>query len=146
MDTRILVALDSSPRAPLVLRAATRLAEMTGARLLLLRAVGLLDHLPVEAFAMSPDDVLKSVEERARRELGEVAVQSKIAPTPEVLVEVGAPWQVICDAARDHDVSVVVIGSHGFSGLDHVLGTTAARVVDHAHRSVLVVRGTGPFG
>ena len=35
---------------------------------------------------------------------------------------------------------LIVVGSHGYSGIDHLLGTTAARVVNHADRSVLVVR------
>ena len=36
---------------------------------------------------------------------------------------------------------LIVIGSHGYGGIDHLLGTTAARVVNHADRPVLVVRG-----
>jgi nucleotide-binding universal stress UspA family protein len=38
------------------------------------------------------------------------------------------------------EAALILIGSHGYSGLDHLLGTTAARVVNHADRSVLVVR------
>jgi nucleotide-binding universal stress UspA family protein len=34
----------------------------------------------------------------------------------------------------------VVLGSHGYSGFDRILGTTAAKVVNHCDRSVLVVR------
>jgi nucleotide-binding universal stress UspA family protein len=33
-----------------------------------------------------------------------------------------------------------VIGCHGYSGLDRVIGTTAGKVVNHADRSVFVVR------
>jgi universal stress protein F len=43
-------------------------------------------------------------------------------------------------AAAENDVDMIVIGSHGYHGLDRVLGTTAAKVVNHADRSVLVVR------
>ena len=35
---------------------------------------------------------------------------------------------------------MIVIGSHGYDTLDKVLGTTAAKIVNHADRSVLVVR------
>ena len=35
---------------------------------------------------------------------------------------------------------MIVIGSHGYGGLDRILGTTAARVVNHALCSVFVVR------
>ena len=35
---------------------------------------------------------------------------------------------------------LIVIGSHGYGAIDRVLGTTAAKVVNHADRTVLVVR------
>jgi nucleotide-binding universal stress UspA family protein len=38
------------------------------------------------------------------------------------------------------DAALVIIGSHGYGGLDRVIGTTAARVVNHADRTVVVVR------
>ncbi len=51
-----------------------------------------------------------------------------------------APWDGICRAAREHDADMIVIGSHGYGALDRLLGTTAAKVVNHADRNVLVVR------
>ena len=57
-----------------------------------------------------------------------------------VLVRIGNPWSAICAAAREHDVDLVVVGSHGYEGVDHLIGTTAAKVVNHCDRSVLVVR------
>jgi len=47
---------------------------------------------------------------------------------------------VICRTARELDADLIVIGSHGYGGIDRVLATTAARVVNHADRSVLVAR------
>ena len=40
----------------------------------------------------------------------------------------------------DADFDLIVIGSHGFGTIDRILGTTAAKVVNHAERNVLVVR------
>jgi nucleotide-binding universal stress UspA family protein len=42
--------------------------------------------------------------------------------------------------ATDENVALIVIGAHGYQGLDRMLGTTAAKVVNHADRAVLVVR------
>ncbi len=56
-------------------------------------------------------------------------------------VALGVPWQAVCKAAIDERADLIVIGSHGYSGIDHLLGTTAARIVNHADRPVLVVRG-----
>jgi nucleotide-binding universal stress UspA family protein len=90
--------------------------------------------------AMSPADVVNVLEERARVDLTELARTVAAAVAYEVKVDVGTAWQVICLAAKTLDAALIVIGSHGYTGLDRVLGTTAARVVNHADRSVLVVR------
>ena len=55
-------------------------------------------------------------------------------------VRVGVPWNSICAEATSLGVDLIVIGSHGYGALDRLLGTTAAKVVNHADRSVLVVR------
>jgi len=60
----------------------------------------------------------------------------------EVIVAV--PWQAICDTARGLESDLVVIGSHGYGGVDRLLGTTAANVVNHATCDVLVVREPAP--
>ena len=55
-------------------------------------------------------------------------------------MHVGIPWDTICSVAKEEDVDLIVIGSHGYDILDRIVGTTAAKVVNHADRSVLVVR------
>jgi nucleotide-binding universal stress UspA family protein len=135
-----LVALDNSPRAPQVLGAATALAQSGHAKLIAFRAVGLPSDLPVEAYAMSPDGVLDVLKQRASKELGDL-VQAIPHDVPfETRVEIGTAWQAICDAGRQTAAALIILGSHGYSGLDRLLGTTSARVVNHADRSVLVVR------
>jgi nucleotide-binding universal stress UspA family protein len=46
----------------------------------------------------------------------------------------------VCETAKADGVDLVVIGSHGYGGIDRLLGTTAAKIVDHAPCSVYVVR------
>ena len=58
-------------------------------------------------------------------------------------VHIGTPWDTIVREAVARDCVLVVLGSHGYSGMDRILGTTAAKVVNHCERSVLVVRGGG---
>jgi nucleotide-binding universal stress UspA family protein len=135
-----LVALDSSPRAPHVLAAAIILARATSAKLVLFRAVGLPGDFPIESYAMPPDNVIGMLETRAKNELEQAARTVPAGILVETRVEIGAPWEAICRASKSLDAALILIGSHGYSGLDHLLGTTAARVVNHADRSVLVVR------
>ena len=138
---RLLVALDGSPRAPGVLKIAVAQAQSTNAELVLLRAIAIPADLPFTAIAMSPADVLSVLEQRAQADLNALARDLIPANVPwKIRVETSTAWQAICHTAQTVDASLIVIGSHGYGGLDRVLGTTAARVVNHADRSVLVVR------
>jgi len=78
--------------------------------------------------------------DKAKKELD---VLSKGTP-PGIIegydVHIGTPWDTICREAKARDCDLVILGSHGYSGLDRVLGTTAAKVVNHCERSVLVAR------
>ncbi|HEY3667075.1 MAG TPA: universal stress protein, partial [Polyangiaceae bacterium] len=56
------------------------------------------------------------------------------------------PWKMILEVAQDFEVDLIVIGSHGYKGWDHVLGTTAGKVVNHADRNVFVVHERVPEG
>jgi nucleotide-binding universal stress UspA family protein len=61
-----------------------------------------------------------------------------------MFTHLATPWDGICRAAIELDADLIVLGSHGYGALDRVLGTTAAKVVNHADRSVLVVRSKPP--
>jgi nucleotide-binding universal stress UspA family protein len=139
---RILVCLDPSPRAAHVLERSLEVARASGAKMILFRVVGLAHdaHVPPEALAMSPAELAELWRRNAERDLE--AVRGGLPPdvVESVVVKVGSPWRTICSEARDLAVDLIAIGSHGYSAVDHVLGTTAAKVVNHADRSVLVVR------
>jgi nucleotide-binding universal stress UspA family protein len=49
-------------------------------------------------------------------------------------------WKAIATCADEHDASLIVLGSHGRSGISDVLvGSVAAAVASHSRRSVLIV-------
>ena len=52
----------------------------------------------------------------------------------------GAPsWKAIVEVADDHDASVIVLGSHGRTGLaDVLLGSVAGAVAAHSRRTVFI--------
>jgi nucleotide-binding universal stress UspA family protein len=137
---RILVGLDASPRSKTVLDAAIDLARRTGAKLRLLRAVGLPAELPANVWAMPPALLTEQFLVTAKRDLDEAAT----AIPPELYegssAQVGVAWETICRVARDCHADLIVIGSHGYGVLDRIIGTTAAKVVNHCDRSVFVVR------
>ncbi len=143
---KILVGVDGSPRERQVLAAAVEMARRVSARLVVLRAAKISTELPPEAYLMAEDDVNAVLERRAK-----VAVDDAVKGVPphlveRVRVEVDEPWRAICRAAVEDDVDLIVIGAHGYGMVDRLLGTTAARVVNHADRNVLVVRGWAEGG
>ena len=78
------------------------------------------------------------------REIAARAAETLTGAGREVTVDVreGSPTTTIVDAARDHGVDLVVMGTRGHTGLARIaLGGTARSVVIHAPCSVLVVRG-----
>jgi universal stress protein F len=143
---RILVGLDGSPRESLVLAAAQELALKFDATLLLVRAVGVPPEIPAEAWQDPELSVKEYLEKRARQGLEHCEKQlcEALRSRHSLEVVVATPWQALCSCAQEHQMDLIVIGSHGYSGLDRVLGTTAARVVNHASCSVFVVRASAP--
>lgn len=137
---KILVGVDGSTRQKPVLSAAVELARRTRAKLVLFRAVSLPTELPAAAYMMHPDEVTKILEKRAQAALEEAMREVPSELIEKLHVAIGVPWQAICRAAIEDDVDMVVVGSHGYDTLDKVLGTTAAKIVNHADRAVLVVR------
>jgi nucleotide-binding universal stress UspA family protein len=136
----LLVALDTSKRAAGVLAEGIDLAQKLGGKLVLVRAVGLPHEIPAEAFTESPGRIPEILERYAREEL---EAQARAVPEgllAKLRVTSGMAWEVICRAADDENADLILIGSHGYSGIDRLLGTTASRVVNHSTRSVLVVR------
>jgi nucleotide-binding universal stress UspA family protein len=136
---RILVALDGSPRAVAVLEAAAHLARALGARLVLFRSIGLPAEMPPELWKHPEETLLDVLRKNAQEYLDACAAELRVE-VDKKCVEIGTPWQAVCAAARRENADLVVIGSHGYGALDRVLGTTAAKIVNHSDRSVLVVR------
>ena len=138
---RILVGLDGSPAQVAVLDAAAQIASALGAKLILFHAVAIPLHLPQQALAVPPTDVGGLLSDMARTQLEELA-QARADVVERLQVEIGTAWRAVCETAKADGVDLVVIGSHGYGGIDRLLGTTAAKIVDHAPCSVYVVRQT----
>src|SRR5689334_18322202 len=111
---RILVPTDFSPYSDTAVQRASDLAMMFDAGLHLMHAVALSEAMP--------DHVL-----HARRRLDqqlEPHVVVKLCVEREIAT--GVPHRAICDYAREHDIDLIVMGTHGRTGLAHVaLGSVA---------------------
>jgi nucleotide-binding universal stress UspA family protein len=140
---KILVPLDFSDQADKVLDWAAHLAEEHGSALVLLHVY----HLPVEfqqlEGAYLPPDFWTNVKKEAEQQLA--AYAAKLADRNfEVvpLVREGYPATVIVEETETQGADMIVIGTHGHTGLKHLLlGSIAERVVQKAPCPVLTVKG-----
>lgn len=135
----ILAAIDGSKAADIVFRTAARMAGELRAQLFLVHVLSVPPEIPPGAHT-DPDHVEETLEEVTRVSLRALMAEAPaVGFGPPIVVE-GEPWRAILEVARDLDVDLIVLGSHRYRGLERVLGTVAAKVVNHADRSVLVVR------
>jgi universal stress protein F len=137
---KILVCLDASPRAPRVLATAIDLARRTSAKLTLFRSVGIPPEIAQEEVIGVEPSLRARLVASAKKGLLRYREDVPTELLDAVEVKVGAPWDAICQEAATIHADLIVIGSHGYGALDRILGTTAAKVVNHADCSVMVVR------
>ena len=78
----------------------------------------------------------------AEHQLQKVVVEREMQTIPtETRALLGDPFSGICQFAEQQHSDLIIMGSHGRTGLAHVfLGSVAERVVRHASCPVLVVR------
>ena len=125
---RVLVGIDFSDASNRAVREAKELATALGAEL---EALHVREAVGGDERTTVPDE---------RRWLEACA----LSPTT-VQVRLGTAWVELARYAAEHDVSVVVVGSHGRGGYHPVsLGSTAARLTMASPRPVLVVGRRGP--
>ena len=140
---QILVPIDFSDCSRKALRYAVPVAERFGAQLLLLYVIET-NTLPAE-LGYVPSDLKRAGIASAQKALEEMAQRTGQALgthfVSQTTVRNGIPWQEITAAARALDVDLIVLSTHGYTGIKHILmGSTAERVVQHAPCPVLVVR------
>jgi universal stress protein A len=139
---RILCPTDFSATAEKALEYAVFLASSHNAELQLLHVV---DHLHgfdnYLILSLTPHEIAERMEKHANENLSDVANQIKETVKIEKAVRHGKTSVQIIEMAREMKADLVVMGTHGRTGLSHVIiGSVAEAVIRHAHCPVLVVR------
>jgi nucleotide-binding universal stress UspA family protein len=144
----IVVGVDGSDASLEALRWAAEEARLRGAKVVALHAWAFVPAAPIGdpgMIAIPAGDLagqLDAESEAARAALGD-AVAAVFGAEPDVgveqrLVEAEAGEGLV---AESRDADLVVVGSHGRSGLRAaILGSVSRHVVEHAHCPVVVVR------
>jgi nucleotide-binding universal stress UspA family protein len=144
---RILVPIDFSDSGRTILEYAVDLARDRGAEVSLLHVVALpmAPYDPAYGVAAGPK-VLQELQSAAEKSLAALAAEAKPGPGVKIRTKVvsGTPFREIVREAREGGYDLVVIGTHGRTGLRHVfLGSVAENVVRLAPCPVLTVRLQG---
>ncbi|MDX1501741.1 MAG: universal stress protein [Thermoanaerobaculia bacterium] len=136
---RILVATDFSETADSGLEWALEMARVHGAELLLVHGL----MLPNQAtdFLPSPPDYSEEIRAAARGRLERAADSARergVVVSAEL--RLGIPSETVLEAAEESQADLVVIGTRGLTGIQHLLlGSTAERVVQRSVCPVLTV-------
>ncbi|UCH73463.1 MAG: universal stress protein [Rhodospirillales bacterium] len=112
-------------------------AETHGARLVLLNVV---ERVPGFVASQLPKSFHEKALAEGKARLGEMAVRHGLGDGAEIVVRDGHPSTEILEYAQQIGADLIAIASHDPDLSDYFLGSVAARVVRHAHCSVLVVR------
>ncbi len=147
---RILVGTDFSPESHLALAHALRIARRLDATLLLAHAGTVIEPTaaalaPESAVLVEYQKIVAEHEVENRTRLAELVreVQAQGLQAEEHLID-GFADTALRDAAEALDADLVVIGTHGRTGLKRILlGSVAERVVRLCRRHVMVARATG---
>lgn len=139
MYRTVLVPTDGSEQSSAVIEEAVELARAFDATIhaLYVVNVGAIPTTDVE----TRESLLAEIEERGREAVAEVEAMADEDVDVVTSVRSGVPSETIIEYADEGDVDVIVMGTHGRTGLRHaLLGSVAERVIRNATVPVLVVR------
>ena len=137
--SKILVAVDGSEMASRALLAAADLGAALGADLALVHVVDPRGAAAVEG-GIPAGEVLEMMREEGQTLLAAAAKDAAARPPTHRFLREGTPGAEVCASAREWGADLIVIGTHGRSGVSRLLmGSTAETVVRHAPCPVLVI-------
>jgi universal stress protein A len=139
---KILVPIDFSECSLYALNLALGFAERFQARVVLLHVVEPTMY-PENHTGLSVafDEANQSLVTTAREQLESLARKYFTSSPVEALVRIGHAHSEITDTANALGSDLIIISTHGYTGLKHVLlGSTAEKVIRYAHCPVLTVR------
>ena len=142
---RILVPVDFSSDSLKALAYASDFAKLFGAQLSILYVVEPIYYAtPADMYVTTPNlsmllDEQRRIGEQQLARLG--ADLKKKGQRAQTILKTGAPAQVIIDTAKGARADLIIMATHGRTGLAHILmGSVAEKVVRGARCPVLTVR------
>lgn len=142
MTQKILIPTDFSTQAKAALKTAILIAEKTNAELFVLHSADLNDRFMARPNPNNPQTQEDILIEKAEEKMSEfLETQGLENHKPTTIISTGNILEDILDACKAQDISYIVMGSSGSSGLSELLiGSNTERVVRHSEVPVIVIK------
>ncbi|MFQ5863318.1 MAG: universal stress protein [Candidatus Brocadiales bacterium] len=140
---KILCPVDYSVCSSEAMKYAAHIAGGEGAQMYLMHVIDIRSFGHESPLDFEVPKPTQEVIERIRKELAEDLVHERDGKKVEVeaIVVVGKPVEEILKVAKEKEVDMIVMGTHGRTGIPHVIiGSVAENVVRKAPCPVLTVR------
>ncbi|MBI4687544.1 MAG: universal stress protein [Nitrospirae bacterium] len=137
----ILVATDGSEYGNRAVNQAMEIAKTFGSALNIAHVINIMPEFQEQAIASIPS-MVEAIAEQVKGELEKIKTKAGAEGiNTETFVREGEPYMAIVGLAKELNADVIVIGSHGRTGISRLLmGSVAERVIGHAECAVLVVK------
>ena len=143
---KILVPTDFSKFSDNALKQAVEMAKQNKAKIYLLHVIGVVQQCAVD-YCMDQQTVdslnkqlIKASEDMMQKQIKKVVNSKDVEIIPYIVN--GTPYHEIIKEQEDKKIDLIVIATHGQSGIiEHLLGSVAEKVSKHAKCPVLLVRG-----
>lgn len=139
---KMLVPVDFSECSRQGLSYALSFARPWNAEIILLHTIQIQPFIePSHYAAYDQTPSLAAIERAAKGQMLKLVRKTEFGGVPyKTDIQIGRPAEQICQSAEDREIDLIVVSTHGHTGLEHVLiGSVAEHVVRYAHCPVLVV-------
>jgi nucleotide-binding universal stress UspA family protein len=145
MFKKIVCPIDFSEFTDEILKYAVNITKKFNAELHLIHIIPNLNYFtPYESF-LTPENLVaieKNIEKEVEKDFEKVT--KDIDMPLKKIVKTGATFVEIIDYIKEEDIDLVVMGTHGRSGIEHILiGSVAEKVVRKSPCPVLTIRPRG---
>ncbi len=137
----ILVATDGSECGNAAVNEALKHAKRYGGALKIVHVINVMADFQGDMPVMVPA-LIEEITNKAKNDLDALKVRAeKEGVSAETFIQEGDPYRVIVDLAEELKSDVIILGSHGRTGMKRLLmGSVTERVIGHTNCAVLVVK------
>lgn len=137
---KILIAVEDSPYSLEAARAGLELAKKVNAEIAIMSAINIGVTIASPEVIPTPIEVINVQREEAHNIIAKVKALAEGVHIAHEFTPEGDPREEIVAVAKEWGAHIIVLGTHGRTGLTHLLmGSTAEYVVRHSNVPVLVV-------